>query len=103
MAGRRGRSNRGQQFLLHRARASWPTCRIGIERPLDHLNDACRQVRPQIADRRGATAGVRALSFGDCRALDRIAHGQKVVEQDAEAVDVAGRRRRPPPRTSGAR
>ncbi len=90
----RRRSNCGQQFLLHGAGASRPAGRIAIERSPDHLNDARGQVRSQIADGRGALVGVRAFELGDGTALERIAHRQQVVEQNAYAVDIAGHGRR---------
>ena len=55
-----------------------------------------REIGPHVEDGPARAGGVGRAQFAEIRALDGVSPRQQVEEQDADGVDLAGDRRRPP-------
>ena len=79
----------GDQVVHEQRRGVVPRVRIRRGRPIDHPNKVVRQIRPPLGERLSAAAHVGLDDLVERSALDGILAGDQVVQQDADAVDVA--------------
>ena len=80
------------EAALHGADARIALGRIGLERALDDVDEAFRQVRPQVVQALALAAIVHPPQLGQRPRDVGIRAGDEVEQEDAEAVDVALRR-----------
>src|SRR6185436_20236650 len=74
---------------LHLAGARVALRRIGLQRALDDLHERVRQVGSSIVQVRDASLLVQPGKLAEALGLDGVAVRDEVVEQHAQAVDVA--------------
>ena len=87
---RRIDAERARQRFLHRARAGVTLGRVRRERAIDRLDERIRQIGTRIVQPPPA-ALMRFLQFAERGRDDRIAAGHQVIQQHAEAVEIARR------------
>jgi hypothetical protein len=78
------------QIVFHRSSAAIPACRIALQRAFDDLHEARWQIGPLIRQRCPLPARMQRGDAVERLTFDGIPHGHEVIQQHAEAVDVAG-------------
>ena len=93
---RDGSVTRPNEIAKKRGRALVTLTRLDRQRALDDMDERHRHIRPQRQQRRSDVRAscLRVLDGVDGAALVGIAPAHEVIQQHADAVDVAGRRRR---------
>ena len=78
------------QIVFHHPCAAIPACRIALQRAFDDLHETRWQIGPVIRQRCPLPARMHRGDAVERLTFDRIPHGHEVIQEHAEAVDVAG-------------